>query len=558
MKYSIKSKIIAIVIASSMAMPMALGACTPPGAQDSGNEWTITLNYNDGQSRNGYIYVDKEGGTVDLPDTPVREGYTFDGWYTEAEGGEKVDISTLTDSDATVYAHWAKASYTISFSYNYDGADIYDTATVEYGGKVTPPADNPERGGYVFSYWATTAEGTTAVDFDTYTVKKDVTFYARWRDEDIQIYNVVLDYNNGLGEKAEYEVEQGDRISKSNANKATRKGYTLVGYASSADAKPTDADIIKIDDFPYTPTSSCTLYAVWEKTLYTASFRYNYYDNPVNASNNAAIYESVTYYYQDEVTAPADPVRKGYSFEGWYTLATSNGEKVEFPLIAEDSGANYYAHWKSNNVYTDIFDAEYTEIDPTITWPGYSGGALGNSCIVGADVPGVRVDEYPMNSQRPAHKGFYVTYQYAKGSGLTFEFYVTEDITNATLIANWAVELAGTPGQENYMLFGPTGENAYEVALDGTPLNYTPANVGGPDTMVSGQFKSAFKEYTLMTGLNLTKGKHTITLIPRNDNPAFGGVLTTVAPMTDYIRISYDGTGKLYWNPVYDNLDKKN
>ena len=155
MKYSIKSKIVAIIIASSMAMPMALSACAPV-AQDSGDEWTITLNYNDGQSRNSYIYVDKEEGTVELPDTPVREGYAFAGWYTQAEGGEEVDISTLTNSDATVYAHWAKASYTVSFSYNYDDADIYDTATVEYGGKVTPPADNPEREGYVFSYWATT------------------------------------------------------------------------------------------------------------------------------------------------------------------------------------------------------------------------------------------------------------------------------------------------------------------------------------------------------------------------------------------------------------------
>lgn len=557
MKYSIKSKIIATIIASAMVLPMALSACAT-STTDSGDEWTITLNYNDGESRNNYIYVDKEEGNVKIPDAPVRAGYTFAGWYTQAEGGQEVDISTLTNSDSTVYAHWIKASYTISFNCNYGDGEIFDTATVEYGGKVTPPVDAPEREGYVFSYWATTAEGSTAVDFETFTVKKDVTFYARWRDASIEMYNVVLDYNNGTGEKAEYEVEQGDKISKSNANKATRKGYTLVGYASNADAQPTDADVIEIDDFPYTPTSSCTLYAVWEKTLYTASFRYNYYDNPVSSSNNAAVYERKTYYYQDVLTAPADPVRKGYKFDGWYTLATSNGVKVEFPLVTEDSGANYYAHWKSDDVYTDIFDAEYTEIDPTITWPGYSGGALGNACIVGADVGGVRVDNYPMNSQRPENKGFYVTYQYAKDSGLTFEFYVTEDITNATLIANWGVELAGEPGKENYMLFGPTGENAYEVALDGTPLNYTPANVGGQDTQVSGQFKSSFREYTLMTGLTLTKGKHTITLIPRNDNNAFGGVLTTVAPMTDYIRISYDGTGKLYWNPVYDNLDKKN
>ena len=112
MKYSIKSKIIATIIASAMVLPMALSACAT-STTDSGDEWTITLNYNDGESRNNYIYVDKEEGNVKIPDAPVRAGYTFAGWYTQAEGGQEVDISTLTNSDSTVYAHWIKASYTI-------------------------------------------------------------------------------------------------------------------------------------------------------------------------------------------------------------------------------------------------------------------------------------------------------------------------------------------------------------------------------------------------------------------------------------------------------------
>ena len=124
MKYSIKRKVIAAVLATVMVLPVALSACGPK-KQGDGDEWTITLNYNDGVSRNNYIYVDKEGGSVKLPDNPVREGFTFDGWYTSAEGGEEVNISTLTNADATVYAHWAKASYTVSFDCNYGAGEIY-------------------------------------------------------------------------------------------------------------------------------------------------------------------------------------------------------------------------------------------------------------------------------------------------------------------------------------------------------------------------------------------------------------------------------------------------
>ena len=43
----------------------------------------------------------------ELPE-PTREGYTFDGWYTEKDGGELVTSGTEVDnkSDHTLYAHW--------------------------------------------------------------------------------------------------------------------------------------------------------------------------------------------------------------------------------------------------------------------------------------------------------------------------------------------------------------------------------------------------------------------------------------------------------------------
>ena len=43
----------------------------------------------------------------ELPE-PTREGYTFDGWYTEKDGGELVEAGTEVGnkSDHTLYAHW--------------------------------------------------------------------------------------------------------------------------------------------------------------------------------------------------------------------------------------------------------------------------------------------------------------------------------------------------------------------------------------------------------------------------------------------------------------------
>lgn len=42
---------------------------------------------------------------VTLP-TPSKEGYKFKGWYTSAEGGEKVSDTLIPSSDVTYYAQW--------------------------------------------------------------------------------------------------------------------------------------------------------------------------------------------------------------------------------------------------------------------------------------------------------------------------------------------------------------------------------------------------------------------------------------------------------------------
>ena len=57
-------------------------------------------------------------GHLDSLPTASRSGYRLDGWYTEAEGGEKITTDTLFTKDTTVYAQWSKKS---SSSSRYDG-----------------------------------------------------------------------------------------------------------------------------------------------------------------------------------------------------------------------------------------------------------------------------------------------------------------------------------------------------------------------------------------------------------------------------------------------------
>lgn len=52
--------------------------------------------------------VTNADGTLDSLPTPTRDGYTFTGWFTAAEGGTAVTTETVFTEDTTVYAHWTE------------------------------------------------------------------------------------------------------------------------------------------------------------------------------------------------------------------------------------------------------------------------------------------------------------------------------------------------------------------------------------------------------------------------------------------------------------------
>lgn len=67
----------------------------------------------------------------ELP-VPVRDGYTFDGWYTQSEGGQKVDSSTLFTGDKELFAHWIPNSTIILGDTDGDGkVTIKDATTIQ-------------------------------------------------------------------------------------------------------------------------------------------------------------------------------------------------------------------------------------------------------------------------------------------------------------------------------------------------------------------------------------------------------------------------------------------
>ena len=126
---------------------------------------------NGGTLTNDTVYPDGELAT------PVKEGYTFAGWYDNAELTGKA--ATTLETGKTYYAKWAKNQYTVTLENNNHGVKPADK-TVEHGDFVTDlPKLSDSENEWIFTGWYTDVECTTA--YKNEPITKATTLYAGWR-----------------------------------------------------------------------------------------------------------------------------------------------------------------------------------------------------------------------------------------------------------------------------------------------------------------------------------------------------------------------------------------
>ena len=237
----------------------------------------------------------------------TRAGYTQVGWST-VDGGEKVygfeDIYTKNEA-LTLYPVWNTNKYTITFDTN--GGSEIAPITQDYGTEITAP-DNPTRKGYTFKGWDKEIPETMPAE--------NITVKAQW---EINQYTIAFDTNGG-SEIAPITQDYGTEITA--PDNPTRKGYTFKGW---------DKEI------PETmPAENITVKAQWEINQYTITFD----------TNGGSEIAPITQDYGTEITAPANPTRKGYTFKGW---------NKEIPKTMPAENITVKAQWEINQ-YTIAFD----------------------------------------------------------------------------------------------------------------------------------------------------------------------------------------------------------
>ena len=289
----------------------APGASVPADVTELTVQWTaptyaVTLNTNGGTINNGNVTEYTYGVGATLPTDVTRTGYTFKGWYYNENltGSPVTAIGDTETGNKEYWAKWEINQYTVTVKPENGEADI--TITQDYGTPITAPAD-PIREGYTFIGWDRDIPKTMPAE--------NITVTAQW---EINQYTITFDTNGG-SEIAPITQDYGTEITA--PDNPTRKGYTFKGW---------DKEI------PETmPAENITVTAQWEINRYTITF------DTAGGSEIAPITQD----YGTNITAPANPTRKGYTFKGW---------DKEIPETMPAENITVKAQWEINQ-YTIAF-----------------------------------------------------------------------------------------------------------------------------------------------------------------------------------------------------------
>ena len=219
-----------------------------------------------------YVKIQTDTEKVAAESTPVRNGYTFLGWYTAADGGNRANFEDTVYGPKTLYAHWAKnaaVTFRIVNGTWSGGAAEDKTVTVV----LYPQADGTASGTLDASYvpqimlpapgYENTAGGWEQTpNTDPNGITGDVTYVYRFGSTGggsssghSTRYTLHYESNGGTAYKDE-RCSSGTKVTLDKT--PTRESYTFTGWYAD---KALTQKITSV-----TMNSDKTVYAGWEAT----------------------------------------------------------------------------------------------------------------------------------------------------------------------------------------------------------------------------------------------------------------------------------------------------
>ena len=318
----------------------APGASVPADVTELTVQWTaptytVTLNAGDGTINSGDVtsYTYGVGATLPTAGDMTYTGHTFKGWYDNENltGSPVTAIGDTETGNKEYWAKWEANTYTVTLNAGGGTINNGNVTGYTYGvGATLPTAGDMTYTGHTFKGWYDnenlTGSPVTAIG-NTETGNKE--YWAKW---EANTYTVTLNAGGGTinnGNVTGYTYGVGATLPT--AGDMTYTGHTFKGWYDNENL--TGSPVTAIGN---TETGNKEYWAKWEINQYTVTVK------PENGKADITITQD----YGTAITAPADPTREGYQFNGW--------DKA-FPTTMPAENLTITAKWKVNS-YTITFD----------------------------------------------------------------------------------------------------------------------------------------------------------------------------------------------------------
>ena len=229
-----------------------------------------------------------------------------------------------------------ETDYTLSYNANGgSGAPSSQTGTGVGSYTFTISSTKPTRTGYTFLGWSLSSTATAASyqPGGSITLTASDILYAVWK---ANTYTVSYNANGGSGAPSNQTKTYGVTLTLSNT-KPTRTGYTFSAWNTAQNGSGTSY----APGGSYTANAAVTLYAQWTANTYVVTF-------DAQGGSVTPASKSVTY-GQPYGSLPV-PVRAGYRFDGWFTVATGGTQVTAETVVTVTAAQTLYAHWTVQSI----------------------------------------------------------------------------------------------------------------------------------------------------------------------------------------------------------------
>ena len=302
------------------------------------NAYTITFETYGGKTYNPIIKI--YNTSMPVIEDPIKEGYTFTGWFLDESFEEVYSYSNMPAKDITLYARWYN-----SIIFDSSGGSVVETITLPAGDTVLKPS-NPVKLGHTFVDWYEDKELTIPYVFSTMP-EPNITIYAKW---DVNQYIIGFEPNGG-----DYvETITQDFGTKLILPTPVRTGYSFIGWYK-------DTELSQAVDFTTVQASNMVLYAQWEIITYMIIYELDGGIDP----NNPGTYQIITPTFDLYPTS-----KEGYTFLGWYDNPEFLGQDITSINLGSIGSLIIYAKY-SINQYTITYYSITEEYNPNTHIPLY-------------------------------------------------------------------------------------------------------------------------------------------------------------------------------------------